>query len=131
MDARCLILLILLAGCSRDTAKSSDASGEEEVHRISYAEATKVFEAAQKKYDQLVNLQAAAVQRQKELEAGDSDPDKAEQAALVDKLTQRVADQKKVLTVAKQAKDEAYIRENPASPEESEKAFRESHIRPR
>ena len=87
-----------------------------------YDEASKSFDAAEKKYKKLGEFQAAAVERQtKELEAGDS-AKAAESAAVIEKLGARLAEQKEKLAEAKRVKQEAYIRENPTTPQEIEKA---------
>ena len=122
MDARYLFPFVILAGCSRQT-DTSPAESDAAVSQISYAEALQIYEKEQKKYEQLSEMHAAAVQRQKQ-ESETADPAKAEELrALIAKLAARQAEQKEKLDVARKARQEAHARERPARGEEATKAF--------
>ena len=122
MDARYLLPIIILAGCSGETATSS-ADRDSSARQVSYAEAKREFETEQKKYEKISSLHAAAVERQKQ-EPDATDPaTAAELTASIGKLAARQAEQKKKLDEAKRVKDEAYAKEFPASTDDIEKAF--------
>ncbi|HEX4143205.1 MAG TPA: hypothetical protein VHY91_06620 [Pirellulales bacterium] len=122
MDARYLFLpLILFAGCSGESDTTS-AEPEAAEQQVSYSDALQVFEAEQRKYDQLSKLYTAAVERQTQ-EAETTDPVKAKElAVLVEKLSKRQAESKERLAVARKVKDEAYNRDHPAGGEDLDKA---------
>jgi hypothetical protein len=83
---------VVAIGCSGQSDHASSESADE--RQLSYAEASKVFQAEQLRYEKAV-----------------------------EQNSDKVAELKERLDAARQARDAAYVRENPASSEEMDKAF--------